>query len=214
MPFRPAASWTTSATTPPCWRCRGPRRSSCSSALRTDRSRSSPHRRSPGDRSCVAGVDCTVARTGYTGELGVELIAPAADAERLWDALTEAGAAALRPRRARHAAPRGLLPAARQRHRAGHERDRGRPRLGLRARPRVHRLGRAGAARASTGPAHRLVAFRMLERAIPRAGCEILDDERTRRRPRDQRNDVAEPRRGHRHGLRAERARRAGHRLS
>ena len=39
---------------------------------------------------------------------------------------------ALRPRRARRAAARGLLPAARQRHHAGHERDRGRARLGLR----------------------------------------------------------------------------------
>ncbi len=27
------------------------------------------------------------------------------------------------------------------------------------------------------GPAHRLVAFRMLERAIPRAGCEIIGED-------------------------------------
>ena len=41
----------------------------------------------------VAGVPCTVARTGYTGEPGVELICPATELIALWDALIEAGAA-------------------------------------------------------------------------------------------------------------------------
>lgn len=40
----------------------------------------------------VAGVDCMVARTGYTGEDGFELACPAKDARRLWDSLLEAGA--------------------------------------------------------------------------------------------------------------------------
>jgi aminomethyltransferase len=40
----------------------------------------------------VAGVPCTVARTGYTGEPGVELICPATELIALWDALIEAGA--------------------------------------------------------------------------------------------------------------------------
>ena len=40
----------------------------------------------------VAGVPCTVARTGYTGEPGVELICPATELVALWDALVEAGA--------------------------------------------------------------------------------------------------------------------------
>ncbi|WP_249715146.1 glycine cleavage system aminomethyltransferase GcvT [Rhizomonospora bruguierae] len=40
----------------------------------------------------------TVCRTGYTGEHGYELVVPAAEAGRLWDALLEAGAAAgIRP---------------------------------------------------------------------------------------------------------------------
>ena len=34
----------------------------------------------------VAGVDCWVARTGYTGEDGFELILPATDAETVWNA--------------------------------------------------------------------------------------------------------------------------------
>src|SRR3954470_8195455 len=40
----------------------------------------------------VAGVDCLVAGTGYTGEDGVELLIPPDGATRVWDALTEAGA--------------------------------------------------------------------------------------------------------------------------
>ena len=40
----------------------------------------------------VAGVDCLVCGTGYTGEDGVELLAPPDGAERLWDALTGDGA--------------------------------------------------------------------------------------------------------------------------
>ena len=40
----------------------------------------------------VAGVDCLVCGTGYTGEDGVELLAPPEGAEALWDALTRDGA--------------------------------------------------------------------------------------------------------------------------
>lgn len=41
----------------------------------------------------VAGVSALIARTGYTGEDGFELFVAPADAEKLWAALTEAGAA-------------------------------------------------------------------------------------------------------------------------
>lgn len=41
---------------------------------------------------CLAGVsEVLLARTGYTGEDGFELIAPAADAAAIWDAAREAG---------------------------------------------------------------------------------------------------------------------------
>jgi len=42
----------------------------------------------------VAGVPALIARTGYTGEDGFELFTDPADAEKLWQALTEAGASA------------------------------------------------------------------------------------------------------------------------
>ena len=38
----------------------------------------------------IAGVKCMAARTGYTGEDGVELACAAVDAPRLWGALLEA----------------------------------------------------------------------------------------------------------------------------
>ena len=40
----------------------------------------------------VAGADCFISRTGYTGEDGFELYCRATDTEKLWKALTEAGA--------------------------------------------------------------------------------------------------------------------------
>jgi aminomethyltransferase len=41
----------------------------------------------------VAGVSCTVARTGYTGEDGVEIFCAPADVARLWSSLLEGGRA-------------------------------------------------------------------------------------------------------------------------
>ena len=42
----------------------------------------------------VASVRATVSRTGYTGEDGFEVFVPPAQAERVWDALLQAGASA------------------------------------------------------------------------------------------------------------------------
>ena len=39
----------------------------------------------------VAGINCIISKTGYTGEDGFELYAPAKDAEKLWNAVLEAG---------------------------------------------------------------------------------------------------------------------------
>ena len=83
----------------------------------------------------VSGVPCVVARTGYTGEDGVELISAADGCRATLGRAARRGRDPVRARGARHAATRGLLPAARERHRARHRRDRGRPRLGVRARP-------------------------------------------------------------------------------
>ncbi len=42
----------------------------------------------------VASVRCTISRTGYTGEDGFEIFAPPASAERVWDAILQAGRSA------------------------------------------------------------------------------------------------------------------------
>ena len=39
----------------------------------------------------IDGVECTINRTGYTGEEGVELLVPAARAGELWDRILERG---------------------------------------------------------------------------------------------------------------------------
>ncbi len=39
----------------------------------------------------VAGVKCTISRTGYTGEDGFEVFVPPGSAERVWDAILQAG---------------------------------------------------------------------------------------------------------------------------
>ena len=52
----------------------------------------------------MAGVDCIICRTGYTGEDGFELYCPPKDAEKLWFALLEAGQG--RRRRSRAASAR------------------------------------------------------------------------------------------------------------
>ncbi len=41
--------------------------------------------------AAIAGIPCFLAYTGYTGEEGAEIYAPAEAAETLWDALLEAG---------------------------------------------------------------------------------------------------------------------------
>ncbi len=46
-----------------------------------------------GTAASVAGATAAVSRTGYTGEDGVEIVVPAAEAERVADAICEAGAA-------------------------------------------------------------------------------------------------------------------------
>ncbi len=84
----------------------------------------------------VAGVRATVSRTGYTGEDGFEIFVPPQSADKVWLALIQAGEPlgldAVRPRRARHAAPRSGDAPARQRHRRNDHACRGRPELDCR----------------------------------------------------------------------------------
>ncbi len=128
----------------------------------------------------VAGIECLVARTGYTGEDGFELFCDANRAQELWEALTAAGD--------RHGArPCGL--GARDTLRL----EAGMPlygnELGRDTNPfevnlgRVVKLekgdfvGRAALQEVKeSGAARRLIGLQMVENAIPRAGYEVRAD--------------------------------------
>jgi aminomethyltransferase len=128
----------------------------------------------------VAGVTTLVSRTGYTGEDGFELYAPAVETERLWNALIEAG-------RADGVAPIGL--GARDTLRLemryalyGNDIDDTtnplEAGLGWVVKPaKGEFLGRAAIERVRTaGPARKLVGIEMTERAVARHGYPVVKD--------------------------------------
>jgi aminomethyltransferase len=124
----------------------------------------------------VAGVPCLVARTGYTGEPGVELMCPWDAAPALWDALQSVEAAP---------APAGLVARDTLRIEMGYplygqELSRARTPIeaGLRWACDLTGGGFAGAEvmrrQAEEGTPEKLAAFRLDEPGIPRAGQEVL----------------------------------------
>ncbi len=129
----------------------------------------------------VAGAPAWVARTGYTGEDGFEVFCRPADASAVWEAVAAAGA------------PAGLVPAglaARDTLRL----EAGMPLYGNELGPdltpfeaglgRVVKLDKPGdfvgrsalAARASSGPARRLVGLTIQSRRVARHGYPVLAD--------------------------------------
>ena len=132
------------------------------------------YRSAPGT---VAGIECLVARTGYTGEDGFELFCDARRARDLWDAALEEG-------RRHDARPCGL--GARDTLRL----EAGMPlygnELGRDTNPFEVNLGRVvklekgefvGRAELQAvqqkGPERKLIGLRMIDNAIPRAGYEV-----------------------------------------
>jgi aminomethyltransferase len=127
----------------------------------------------------LAGVHCTVARTGYTGEDGVEMFCPPGDAPALWRALLALGK------------PLGLAPcglAARDTLRLearlslyGNDIDETTNPIeaGLSWVVKLDKgdfVGREALARVKAeGPARKLVGFEMIGRGIARHGYPLLD---------------------------------------
>ncbi len=124
----------------------------------------------------IDGIACTVNRTGYTGELGVELLVRAESGGNLWDRVLERGAA-----------PCGL--GARDTLRLevcyplhgndiGPETDAISSGLGWVCALEKDFTGAEKLRRVKEhGPARRLAAFVMDEAGIPRQGMSILDDD-------------------------------------
>ncbi|MSO44240.1 MAG: glycine cleavage system aminomethyltransferase GcvT [Thermoleophilia bacterium] len=128
----------------------------------------------------IAGVPCLVARTGYTGEPGVEIMCDADLAPQIWDALMGVSNPPM---------PAGL--AARDTLRLemgyplyGHElgRDRSPISAGLKWACDLTRGGFPGAKRmlreAQEGTPDRLVGIVLTEKGIPRGGCAVMVGER------------------------------------
>jgi aminomethyltransferase len=128
-------------------------------------------------RSAVAGVDALIARTGYTGEDGFELIVPAHAAATVWETLA-ATADPARPALCGLGA-RDTLRLEAGMPLYGHELDEAiNPyEAGLGRVVKLQKgefVGRAALQRVKEdGPARRLVGFRVLENAVPRQGYEL-----------------------------------------
>ncbi|HEV2772671.1 MAG TPA: glycine cleavage system aminomethyltransferase GcvT [Thermoleophilaceae bacterium] len=122
-------------------------------------------------RARVAGVDCLVCGTGYTGEDGVELLTEPGDAPALWDALVAAGAAPAA------LAARDTLRLEACFHLYGQDLSEDRTPieagLGWACKLDTDFIG-AEALRAAGDPADRLVPFEFTGPGIPRQGNPIL----------------------------------------
>lgn len=122
----------------------------------------------------VAGGECLVCGTGYTGEDGVEILCPPEHAPGLWDALLAAGAT-----------PAGLGARDTLRlevcfHLYGNdlseERNPIEAGLGWCCKEETGFIGSAAVAEARVrGTAQRLVPFALTERGVPRPGNAVLD---------------------------------------
>ena len=106
-------------------------------------------------RDCSSAAPATPARTASS------CCSPRATPPRSGTRCSAAGATPCRPRRARHPAPRGLLPPLRQRPLRGPRPDRGRPRLVLQGGHRLHRRPRRSAPPAPPGRPRRSSPFRL-----------------------------------------------------
>jgi len=124
----------------------------------------------------VAGVPCLVCGTGYTGESGVELLAPPEGAAALWRALLEAGAApaglgardTLRLEVCFHLHGNEITP----------ERNPIEAGLGWCCKEETGFIGSDATARIrAEGPPNKLVAIVLTERGVPRGGNALMRGE-------------------------------------
>jgi len=126
-------------------------------------------------RGTVAGVASLVARTGYTGEVGFEILCPSADAERLWTALDcqPCGLGARDTLRLEM----GFLLSGQEFHPTDEPRTPYEADIGWTVALDTEFVGRdALAAVQREGVTERLVGLELLDRGVPRHGYEVTDE--------------------------------------
>jgi len=123
-------------------------------------------------RTDVAGVTALVSRTGYTGEDGVEVLADAADAAALWDAL-ECQPCGLGARDTLRV-EMGYLLAGQDFDSSDDPRTPYEAGIGFVVALDTDFVGRDALA-AATDPEERFTGIRLSERAVPRHGYEVVD---------------------------------------
>jgi aminomethyltransferase len=122
----------------------------------------------------IAGSECLLARTGYTGEDGFEVVCPWADAEAVWEVFDcqPCGLGARDTLRIEA----GLLLAGQDFDSENNPRNPYEAGIGFAVDTDTEFVGRDALADVSeSGPAERLAGFELDERAIPRHGYEIRD---------------------------------------
>ncbi|WP_336364171.1 glycine cleavage system aminomethyltransferase GcvT [Halalkalicoccus salilacus] len=126
-------------------------------------------------RTPIAGADCLLARTGYTGEDGFEVLAPWADAVDVWDAFDcqPCGLGARDTLRIEA----GFLLSGQDFHLEENPRNPYEARVGFAVDLDTEFVGRDALARVEDeGPEELFVGLRLLERGVPRHGYEIVVD--------------------------------------
>jgi aminomethyltransferase len=126
----------------------------------------------------VAGTECLLARTGYTGEDGFELLCPTADAESVWETLDcqPCGLGARDTLRIEA----GLLLSGQDFDPETDPRDPYAAGIGFAVDLDTDFIGRDALREVEKGgPEERLTGFSLLDRGVPRHGYPITDDEGT-----------------------------------
>ncbi|WP_435319052.1 glycine cleavage system aminomethyltransferase GcvT [Haloarchaeobius sp. TZWSO28] len=123
----------------------------------------------------VAGAECLVARTGYTGEDGFELVVPWADAVDVWEAFDDVQPCGLGSRDTLRLEA-GLLLSGQDFHPEDQPRNPYEAGIGFTVKLDTEFVGRDALEEVKEdGVEEELVGFRLVDRGVPRHGYDIAD---------------------------------------